>query len=226
MAPSLGGGHDPPSRTAGGSLIRLTQHQDRRIPQARHAEADQASASPGNSTRIAPSSGSQDGGYRFPEDGQLPDLPLYERLIADGVAAADARGSIVDHVTARRLAIWLAARPQERTLARGLVHFIETGEIRRSLRTELRSYVRVGFRVGQPQAARFLQYCAGRRDELGPINEDFGRACDQIDRADVMLEGLRERVRQGRVPAEQVWPDPGPGRRHRQRRHVRNRGSG
>ena len=49
------------------------------------------------------------------EDSQLPDLALYERLIGDGIAAADARGSAVDHVTARRLAICLAARPQRRS---------------------------------------------------------------------------------------------------------------
>jgi len=41
-------------------------------------------------------------GYRLPERGQLPDLPLYERLIADGVAAADSRSSIVDHLTCER----------------------------------------------------------------------------------------------------------------------------
>ena len=54
-------------------------------------------------------------GYRLPVDGPLPDLPLYERLIADGIADADSRGTIVDHVTARRLAIWLAAGPRPRT---------------------------------------------------------------------------------------------------------------
>ena len=47
-----------------------------------------------------------------PEDGLLPELSLYERLIGNGIAAADARGRPVNHVTARRLAIWLAARPQ------------------------------------------------------------------------------------------------------------------
>jgi hypothetical protein len=47
------------------------------------------------------------------EGSQLPDLALYERLISDGIAAADARGSAVDHVTARRLAICLAARPNQ-----------------------------------------------------------------------------------------------------------------
>ena len=50
--------------------------------------------------------------YRLPEDGPLPDLALYERLIADGIAEADSRGTIINHVTARRLAIWLAARPR------------------------------------------------------------------------------------------------------------------
>ena len=51
------------------------------------------------------------------DESQLPDLALYERLISDGIAAADARGSAVDHVTARRLAIILAARPQSPVFA-------------------------------------------------------------------------------------------------------------
>ena len=39
--------------------------------------------------------------YRLPEDGPRPDLSLYERLIDDGIAAADAQASAVDHLTAR-----------------------------------------------------------------------------------------------------------------------------
>jgi hypothetical protein len=139
--------------------------------------------------------------------GFLPDLALYERLINDGIAEADSQDSPVDHVNARRLAIWLAARPQSPVFAQGLVGFVRTGEISPALKMQLRIHARSGNYPDREEAARLLTYCVARSASPGPISNDFGTACDQIDRADLMLAELRDRAKQGRSRPNQAWPE-------------------
>ena len=132
---------------------------------------------------------------RVPADQLLPDLALYERLINNGVDAANARRGPVDHVTARRLAIWLAARPQEPSFAHNLTRFINTGAIQRELKTQLRIRARSGNYADQAQTAQLMQYCIARGTDLGPVADNFGAACHQIDHADLMLADAHDRNR-------------------------------
>jgi hypothetical protein len=146
-------------------------------------------------------------GGQPPGDQPYLGLSQYEQLIAEGTADADARGRPVDDVTARRLAIWLAARPQHPALAKGLVRFTRTGEISQGLKTQLRIHARSGNYPGHHQAARLNRYAASRSARPGPIGENFGAACHQIDRADLMLADLRQRAWEGITPPEPGWPE-------------------
>ena len=67
-------------------MTSQTQQQNRPIPMHHKAAA-------------MPTTDGTERAYRLPEDGPLPDLPLYERLIDDGIAAADAQGSQIGIAT-------------------------------------------------------------------------------------------------------------------------------
>jgi hypothetical protein len=146
-------------------------------------------------------------GGRQPQGAPLPDLALYERLINDGIVAADGRGGAVDDLTARRLALWLAARPQEPEFAHNLGRFAGNGMISPTLKMQLRWRARSATYPDRPQVARMLDYCIDRGTDLGPISRDFGASCDQIDHADTMLARLHDRAREGLALPRQTWPE-------------------
>ena len=148
-------------------------------------------------------------GYRLPERGPHRDLSLYEDLITDGLRAANSRGDVIDHITARRMALWLVAQRQPSDFARGLIRFAQSGAVTRPLKLQLANYARSPGYPHRFKAARLREYVVARGTDLGPVGADFGAICDQIDQADTMLAGLRERTRQGRSTPEAAQPDTG-----------------
>ena len=137
------------------------------------------------------------------------DLALYERLISDGLAAANGHGGAIDHVTARRMALWLVSQQQPPDFTQGLIRFAQTGVVTRALKTQLANYARSPGYPHRSKAARLREYVVARGTDLGPVGTNFAAICDQIDQADAMLSGLRERIRAGRGMPEPAWPDIG-----------------
>ena len=135
------------------------------------------------------------------------DLAMYERLISDGIAAANSQGGVIDHVTARRMALWLVSQQQSPDFARGLVRFAQSGVVTGALKIQLANYARSAGYPHRSKAARLREYVVARGADLGPVGTNFAAICDQIDQADTMLAGLRERAREGRSMPEPAWPD-------------------
>ncbi len=143
-----------------------------------------------------------------PQGRPARDLALYEQLIRHGTEKADERGGAIDHVTARRMAIWLLPRSQEEpAFMRGLIRFAKTGAITHDLKNQLRQRARSASHPSRPYAGRLLQYAVARGTDLGPIGDDFAAVCDQIDRADTMLADLHQRVSNDRRQRRQPVPE-------------------
>jgi hypothetical protein len=139
--------------------------------------------------------------------GSARDLALYERLIDDGIAMANAQGGVIDHVTARRIAIWLASRPQQSDFTRGLIRFAQSGVITHALKTQLRNYARSAGYPHRPQAARPWN----TRSPAAPISARSAPTSPPSATRSTgptrCSPGCATGVREGRGLPEPAWPD-------------------
>jgi hypothetical protein len=130
---------------------------------------------------------------------------VQERLIRDGIAAADRRASCVDHVTARRIALWLLPGSVDEPFLRGgLIRFAQNGAITDRLPEALRQHLRSPLHQTRFHTVKLSQYVAARGSNRDPIGNDFAATCDEIDRTDAMLLEFRQHLEDGAG-----FPDPG-----------------
>lgn len=107
------------------------------------------------------------------------------------------------------MCLWLLPRSQEEPdFMRGLIRFARTGLVTHDFKAQLRQRAWPATHPSRPYAARLLQHTVARGNDLGPISEDFAAVCDQTDRADAMLAGLRDRVANGQALPETPTQDP------------------
>jgi hypothetical protein len=131
--------------------------------------------------------------------------PLQERLIKDGIAAADRRATSIDHVTARRIALWLLPGAMDEPFLRGgLIRFAQNGAITDRLPEALRQHLRSPLHQTRFHTVKLSQYVAARGANRDPIGNDFAATCDEIDRTDAMLLAFRQHLQDGAG-----FPDPG-----------------
>jgi hypothetical protein len=70
----------------------------------------------------------------------------------------------------------------------------------------LRIHARSGAHPDWPQARRLIQHGATRGAEFDLVGGNVAAACGQIDRANAMLDDLRDRARASRLHRRQTWP--------------------
>jgi len=109
---------------------------------------------------------------------------LYPLFISEGIAAAQRRGSVIDHITARRISLTLLSQSQDPQLSNGLARFASDGALTEELFQSLPHYALRPDHPHHAQSWTLLQYATARGDDRGLVGLDFSARCDEADQAD------------------------------------------